>query len=44
MEKQGIYRDEALDIGALADLKVDVRQILRYLEEDEDEEKEEEDL
>ncbi len=45
MEEQGIYRDEVLDIiGALADLRVDVRQILRYLTEDEDEEEEEEDL
>ena len=43
-EEQGIYRGEVTDmIGALADIKVAVLQILRYIEgEDEDEEEEEE--
>jgi hypothetical protein len=32
-EEQGIYRDEVFTImGALADVTVDVRKILRYIE------------
>ncbi|HEX2302433.1 MAG TPA: hypothetical protein VHH57_02315 [Gaiella sp.] len=44
-DEQGIYRIEVLSIlGALADLTVDVRRILRYIEGDDDDEAEEEDL
>ena len=43
MEEQGIYRGEVFEIvGALADLRVGVNAILRYLGEDDDEEEEEE--
>lgn len=44
-EEEGIFRDEVQDIiGALADIKVAVLKILRYIEGDDDEweEKEEE--
>jgi hypothetical protein len=43
-EERGIYRGEVQDIiGALADIKMAVFRILRYIEgEDEDEEEEEE--
>ena len=42
-EEQGIYRDEVQDIiGALADIKVAVLKILRYIEGDDDEWEEEE--
>ena len=44
-DEQGIYRVEVLAImGALADLTVDVTKILRYIEGDDDDEAEEEDL
>jgi hypothetical protein len=44
-DEQGIYRIQVLSIlGALADLTVDVRRILRYIEGDDDDEAEEEDL
>ena len=44
-DDQGIYRTEVLAImGALADLTVDVRAILRYIEGDDDDEAEAEDL
>ncbi len=44
-DEQGIYRIEVLSIiGALADLTVDIRQILRYIEGDNNGEAEEEDL
>jgi len=44
-DDRGIYRIEVLSIiGALADLTVDVRKILRYIEGDLDGEAEEEDL
>jgi hypothetical protein len=46
-EEEGIFRDEVQDIiGALADIKVAVLKILRYIEGDDDEweaEEEEED-
>ncbi len=43
-EEQGIYRDEVFTImGALADVTVDVRKILGYIEGDDDGEEEEED-
>jgi hypothetical protein len=42
-EEQGIYRGEVIEImGALADLRVDVRRILWYIEGGEDDEWEEE--
>ena len=41
-DEQGIYRGEVLAMmGAIADIDVNVRQILRILEGDEDEEEEE---
>jgi len=44
-DERGIYRIEVLSIiGALPDLTVDVRKILRYIEGDDDSEAEEEDL
>jgi hypothetical protein len=44
-DEQGIYRLEVLSIiGALADLTVDVRRILRYIEGDDEDETEAEDL
>jgi hypothetical protein len=44
-DEQGIYRVEVLSIiGALADLTVDVRTLLRYFEGEDDDEAEEEDL
>ncbi len=44
-DEQGIYRAEVLTImGALADLTVNVDTILRYLEGDDEDEAEEEDL
>jgi hypothetical protein len=44
-DEQGIYRVEVLAImGALADLSVDVRTILRYIEGDDDDEATPEDL
>lgn len=44
-DEHGIYRVEVLSIiGALADLTVDVRRILRYIEGDDEDEAEEEDL
>jgi hypothetical protein len=43
-EEQGIYRGEVIEImGALADLRVDVRKLLWYIEGDDDEWEEEED-
>jgi hypothetical protein len=40
-EEQGIYRDEVQNIiGALADLRFDVRRILWYIEGDDDEREE----
>ncbi len=45
VDEQGIYRAEVLAImGALADLTVDVRRILAYLQGEDDDEAEEEDL
>jgi hypothetical protein len=49
VEEQGVYREEVYGIMfALADLKTDVRTILRYIEDEDDgeeeEEEEEEDL
>lgn len=42
-EEQGIYRSEVQDvIGALADIKFDVRRILWYIEGDDEWEEEEE--
>lgn len=42
-EEEGIYRGEVHDIiGALADIKFDVRKILWYIEGDDDEWEEEE--
>ena len=42
-EEEGIYRNEVQDIiGALADLRFDVRKILWYIEGDDDEREEEE--
>ena len=42
-EEEGIYRDEVQDmIGALADIKFDVKKILWYIEGDDDEWEEEE--
>jgi hypothetical protein len=42
-EEAGILRDEVQDIiGALADIKFDVRKILWYIEGDDDESEEEE--
>ncbi len=44
-DEQGIYRVEVLAImGALADLTVDVTKILRYIEGEDDDETQEEDL
>ena len=44
-DEQGIYRVEVLAImGALADLTVDVKRILRYIEGDDEDEAEEEDF
>jgi hypothetical protein len=44
-DEQGIYRVEVLAImGALADLTVDVQTILRYIEGDDEDEAQEEDL
>ena len=44
-DEQGIYRVEVLAImGALADLTVNVDTILRYVEGDDEDEAEEEDL
>jgi hypothetical protein len=44
-DEQGIYRVEVLAImGALADLHVDVNTILRYIQGEDDDEAEEEDL
>jgi hypothetical protein len=41
-EEEGIYREEVLLIlGALADIRVGVRTIVRYIEEDDDGEEEE---
>jgi hypothetical protein len=44
IEEMGIYRGEVYEImGALADLKVDVNEVLSYLrDEDDDDETEEE--
>ncbi len=45
VEEQGIYRGQVIEImGALADLKVDVKTILGYIEREDDGEEEEEDL
>ena len=45
MDDEGIYRVEVLAImGALADLTVDVKSILRYIEGDDEDEAEEEDF
>jgi hypothetical protein len=45
VEEVGIYRGEVFAImGALADLKADVKTILGYIEEEDDGEEEEEDL
>ena len=44
-EEEGIYRDEViLMLGLLGDIKVAVLQILRYIEGEDDEQEEEEDL
>ncbi len=44
-DEQGIYRIEVLAImGALADVSVGVRNILSYIEGDDEDEAEEEDL
>ena len=44
-DEHGIYRVEVLAImGALADLTVDVKSILRYIQGEDDDEAEEEDL
>jgi hypothetical protein len=44
-EEMGIYRVEVLTMmGAIADIVVDVRKILGYIEGEDDEEEEEEDL
>jgi hypothetical protein len=44
-DEQGIYRVEVLaNLGALADLHVDVNTILRYIQGEDDDEAEEEDL
>ena len=44
-KSRGIYRGEVLTImGALADIGVNVRQILAYIEGDDEDEEEEEDL
>jgi hypothetical protein len=44
-EEQGIYRGEARAMMfALADIQTDVRQILGYIEDEDDGEEEEEDL
>lgn len=41
-EEQGIYRGEVIEImGAVADIRVDVRKILWYIEGDDDDEWEE---
>jgi hypothetical protein len=45
VDEQGIYRGEVLAImGALADLTVDVRTILRHIEGGDEDEAQEEDL
>lgn len=37
-EEQGIYRGEVIELmGAIADIRVDVRRILWYIEGDDDE-------
>jgi len=42
-EEQGIYRGEVIELmGAIADIRVDVRKILWYIEGDDDEWEEEE--
>jgi hypothetical protein len=42
VEEQGIYRSEVIDmLGALADVKAGVVQILRYIENGDEEEAEE---
>jgi hypothetical protein len=42
-EEQGIYRGEVIEImGALADLRVGIDEILSYLRDEDDEEEEEE--
>jgi hypothetical protein len=42
-EEEGIYRGEVLELmGAVADIRIDVRRILWYIEGDDDEWEEEE--